>query len=332
MKNIGLKYFLFTILICGINFFPFISSADSQIISQEEEIGFEMIPNNPDPYEKVTIKLYSYTIDIDKASITWQNNSGIIKSGIGDKKHVFNAPGADSTIYFDIFIKPAQQSLSIKKRITINPSDIDIIWESIDGYSPPFYKGKSMPTKGSMLKVVAIPNSNTITSKSGQIDYTWKNNNKTIEEASGYNKNAYIFKNSLFDTINNLEVEASSVSGNYNAQKEIEIPVYDPSLVFYKKSPTDGILFNKGIIEDFFMREDQVTFFSSPYNLALIGNENLFNYEWKANDKTLSITPSKKNEITIRPNSRDGYVKLELKIENLNELFQDISRVFKIIL
>ena len=303
--------------------------ANSQILVQESEIGVEIIPRNPEPYETVTINVYSYATDIDKAFISWQSNGGVVLSGVGKKSFTLQAPGPDSVVSFEVVVNPVDQTTSLRKKITINPSDIDLVWESVDGYAPPFYKGKVLPTRGSIIKVVALPNSKTITTGVGKIVYAWKNNDDTIEEASGYNKNSYMFKNKIFDITNNIEVEASSVSGNYNAQKNIQIPTYNPQLVFYKKSPTDGFLFNTTINNDHVMTEDQSTFFASPYYLATNGKEGSFVYKWSVNGETIS-TPVKKSEITIRPSSRSGYAEISLVIENLQELFQKITSSFAI--
>lgn len=328
MKITDFKSFLFKFFIFGIFLFPFVNVAESEILVQENEIDYEMIPENPEPYDRVTINLSSYATDIDKAFISWESSNGVVQSGIGKKSLTFNAPGADASMYFDISVSPAGQSSSIKKRIVINPSDLDILWESVDGYVPPFYKGKALPSRGGIIKVVAIPNSKTITSGIGKIDYTWKSNDDTLEEYSGYNLNSYIFKNSLFETTSNIEVQASSVAGNYNATKKIYIPTYNPYLVFYKKSPTDGVLYNNGIVDEYDMTEDQITFVAAPYNLAILGNEKSFNYTWSVNGETV-YTP-KKNEISIRPTSRGGYAEIGLGIENLRELFQKVTSVFSV--
>ena len=327
MKNTGLKSFLFKIFMIGMIIFPFATNADPQIMVQEEEISFEIIPANPEPYDEVTIILNSYAADLDKAIISWQNSAGFVESGIGKKSITFQAPGPDSLTYFDVSISIVGQTTTIKKRIIINPSDIDLMWESVDALTPPFYKGKALPTIGSVLKVVAVPNSNTITSGIGSIDYTWKNSDDTIEEVSGYNRNSYIFKNSLFDKTSNIEVLASSVSGNYSASKKIEIPTFNPVLNFYKKSPTDGILFNIALTEDYLMIEDQATFVAYPYYLAMKENNRAFDYKWFINDSEIA-TPDKKSEITIRPTSRDGYIDVGLRIENLQELFQKVTNNF----
>lgn len=328
VTNSKLKHVLFKIFAIGILIFPSILSAESQILIQEGEINFEMIPENPEPYEEVAINLYSYATDLDKAVISWVKNNENISSGIGKKNISIISPGPNSSIVLDITIVPAGQTSSIRKNIVISPSDMNILWESIDGYAPPFYKGKTLPSRGGVIKVVSIPNTNSITSSIGEMDYTWKNNDTTVENASGYNKNSYVFKNSLFSPEEKIEVSVSSVSGNYNSTRKITIPTYNPLLIFYKKSPTDGILYNNGILGEFNMEEDQATFVAAPYNLAIGNNDNLFNYTWYVNDEA-TPTPVK-NEISIRPTSRGGYVEIGLRIENLQELFQKVTNFFNV--
>jgi hypothetical protein len=133
----------------------------------------------------------------------------------------------------------------------------------------------------------------------------------------------------MFDTNNSISVTAQSVDGNYSAENAISIPVYDPKLVFYKRSPSEGVLYNNALNIETTMPEDEMTIVAEPYFVSLKGNENNFTYSWKTNG-TLIDTPSKKSELTVRPTSRGGYAIIDLVIENLNELFQKVSNSLKI--
>lgn len=328
MKNLITKIALLKFIIIGIFFIPFISYSESEITVQPGEISIEIIPENPNPYEDVTIRLVSYATDIDKANISWKGSNGFNKSGLGEKEYSFRAPGANESISFDITIIPSGENSSIKKKIVISPHDLNLMWESIDGYVPPFYKGKCLPTRGSVVKVVAIPNSNTVASGIGNFDYTWKNSDQTVENSSGYNKNAYVFKNSLFSPTTPIEVQVSSVSGGYNTKKTLIIPTYNPIMVFYKKSPSDGILFNNAIVNEYQATENITTFVSSPYYLAT-NNGDFFEYNWSANEDSLP-TPSKKEEITISLDSNNGYADIKLAINSLSALYQRITSSFRI--
>lgn len=306
---------------------PYISSAETQIEIQEGEINIETSPNNPQPYEDVTINLSSYATDLNKAIITWQSESKTVLSGIGKTSYSFKTKGPNTSTVFNINITPVGEMSTISKTVVISPSEIEILWESVDGYTPPFYKGRSLPVSGGFIKAVAIPNTNTIRSGNGSITYTWKNAGNTNLDVSGYNKNSYIFKNDMFNDKNEITVIASSVSGNYGAENTIEIPVYEPKIIFYKKSPLEGILYNNAYNKEATMTEDEITLVAEPYFMSLKGNN--FSYLWKINNELIN-TPSKKTELTIKPTSRGGYATINLVMENLNDLFQKASNTLKL--
>ena len=329
VKFTKIKIFLLGFFILGIINIPNLSFAEMQIEVQEGDISVETIPNNPQPYQDVTINISSYATDLNKAIITWSGESGTVLSGIGKTSYSFKAGGPNTSSSFNISITPIGSMSTISKSISIIPSEIEIMWESVDGYTPPFYKGKALPTSGSRIRAVAIPNTNTIKSGSGSITYTWKNANSTVLDSSGYNKNSYEFKNSMFDDINEITVVASSVSGNYAAENTVEIPVYDPKIIFYKKSPTEGVLYNNALDKEATMTEDEITIVAEPYFISLKGHENNFTYSWQINGNNIA-TPLKKTELTVRPESHGGYATINVVIENLNELFQKVSNQLKL--
>lgn len=310
---------------------PSFLMAEMQIEVQEGEVIVEISPNNPQPYGDVTIRISSYATDLNKAIIKWQGNGKILLSGIGKTSYSFKTKGPDSTEMLEVEITPFGSMSTIKKRISIRPSEIETLWESIDGYTPPFYKGKALPMKESFLKVVAIPNTNTIKSGSGSVTYTWKNNDNTMLEVSGYNKNSYTFRNNMFDNKNIITVIASSVNGEYTAEKTIEIPIYSPKVIFYKKSPTEGILYNTALDSNTIFSGDEMTVVAEPYFLATKGSEDLFDYKWNINGDPIK-TPSKKTELTIKPTSRGGYANISVTFENINKLFQKVTGTLKLTL
>ena len=331
MKFTKIKFFLIGLFVLGIINIPCLSIAETQIEVQEGDISINTSPSNPQPYQDVTINISSYATDLTKAIVTWKSGPDTVLYGIGKTSYSFKTGGVGSANVFSISITPAGSMNMITKKITVYPSEVEIMWESADGYTPPFYKGKSLPISGGLIKAVAIPNTKTIQSGNGSISYTWKNLDSVVESASGYNKNSYTFKNSMFDDINLISVDASSVAGNYAATNTIGIPVYKPKIVFYKKSPTDGIIYNNALSGDSLITEDEVTLVAEPYFMSIKGNEDSITYAWKINSNDIA-TPSKKTELTVRPTSRGGYAIIDIAIENISELFQKVSGQLKLTL
>lgn len=331
MNKENIKILSLVVAFLGLVFIPFFLRAESEIVLQETDVDIQIIPQNPEPYQDVTIKLVSYAVDLNKAIIEWRSGSKVVLSGYGKTTYSFRTFGPNTTTIFDVTITPASSLNSITKKIGISPSEVDVFWEAVDGYTPPFYRGKSFVSREGKIKIVAIPNTNTIKEGKGNMTYTWKSNGNTIQNASGYNKNSYSFQNDPLNKNEDISVTVSSVDGKYNATKNIIIPIVEPKIIFYKKSPTEGVLYNKSLDGGYFMEENEITVVAEPYFLALKGNEVSFVYNWKINDEKI-VTPLKKTEITIRPSARGGYAMISLTIENLRTLFQQVKGDLKITL
>ena len=319
---------IFMVSIFSIHHFSF---AESQITTGEDEIMVDVSPNNPEPYSDVSINITSYATDLNKAIITWQGDSGVLLSGIGKTSYSFKASGPNTTITINIIIKPVGSVNTISKKIVLTPSEIELLWEAVDGYVPPFYKGKALFSRGGLVKAVAIPSTDTIKQGSGNISYVWKNNDSVVDTASGYDKNYFIFSNDLFDTENSITVTASSVEENYNAEKTLTINAFSPKVLFYEKSPTDGILYNQALDANSPFVGSEMSIVATPYFLAIKDNEDNFNYSWTINGDPIQ-TPSKKTELTIRPTSRGGYADISIVFESITKLFQKVTGQLKLTL
>ncbi len=331
MKYNNFKKYFVLILFFWVSLYPLFTSAVSDIPLKDEEISVEMIPAVPEPYKELTINLKSYAINLNKANISWQSKDGVVVSGTGKTSYTIIAPGPNDSIYFDISITPSEDFNSIKKRVYVNPADLDVFWESVDGYTPPFYRGKALPVSGSTIKVVAIPNTNITRKGLGSFEYTWSKDDTVLEDKSGYNKNAFVFKNGILDRVNNLSVIVSSVTGNFYTKKFIEVPLYNPKIIFYKKTQGEGIFYNMALDKETNMAENEITIYSEPFFLSTKNSGNNFNYSWRINDE-ITPTPTKQKEITIRPTSKNGYINIDLIIENINGLLQKVQNSLKITL
>ncbi len=308
---------------------PIFSHAQPEIMLQQNDVDVETIPQNPEPYQNVTINLTSYATDLNKAMIKWQSGSKTILSGYGKTSYSFRTFGPNTTTLFTVIITPANSLVNIVKKVLISPSEVDVLWEAVNSYTPPFYKGKSFVSREGAIRVVAIPNTNDIKQGKGKIAYTWSLDDKAVPSASGFNKNSYTFQNNVLNREENIKVTASSIDGTYNATKRITIAMISPKIVFYKKSPTAGVLYNQALTAGYLMTGDEMTIVAEPYFFAFDKDMSSFTYQWEINGKAID-TPLKKTEITIRPTSRGGYAIIGLTIENLKTLFQEVSGQLKL--
>lgn len=329
MAKISFKFYLVVLLMIGFLISPAFSHADSAITIQPTDIQIETIPTNPEPYQLVTIKLTSYSTDLNKAMITWKSRGSVISSGYGKTSYSFTASGPNTNMIFSILINPAGSMTSITKQVGISPSVVSLLWEAVDSYTPPFYKGKALLSRQGKIRVVAIPTTASTSGEGNNITYTWKLNDQTHQEVSGYNQNSYTFPNNVLDKSENVSVTASSVDGSYQATNSINISTYNPKILFYKKSPTEGVLYNKALVDGAKIYKEEETITAIPYYLSLKGNESNFNYNWQINGNSTD-TPNPPMELTIKPTSTSGYATISLTIQNLKTLFQDVTGQLKL--
>ena len=319
MISLRVKNLLNIILVLSIIIIPSISFGQIGVGLNNDDINISIDPESPEPYQNVTIKLQSYIIDLDKSIIEWKNGSKILLSGYGKTEYSFTNSGPNTNTIIIATIKTPDSIELITKTINVGSSEIEVLWESANGYVPPFYKGKSFIAPGGSIKVVAIPN--TTNGNKGNFTYNWRNADSAVQNNSGYNKNSYIFKNSELTSAEEVSVAVSSVNGKYNATKTIYIPTTSPKMIFYKKSPTDGILYNNALSGSSIMAEDEMTIKAEPYFISQTGNDSDYSYDWKINGTSIE-TPSKKTELTVRPASRGGNASISFTMENLRTFLQ----------
>src|SRR5690606_39124133 len=79
-----------------------------------------------------------------------------------------------------------------RKELRFAPSQIDLLWEATDAYTPPFYKGKALPIQQSELRVTAIPETFLIEpTDAPNLVYYWDRNYSRDVAKSGFGKQSY---------------------------------------------------------------------------------------------------------------------------------------------
>lgn len=322
MKKGIILFSVFTVFISI--FFAF--TAKAQLRSTD--LVLTLSPAFPSPNQNVTATLASYVTSLDKAKISWSINGQESNSGIGKKSFSFTTLSAGSSMNLVANIETVDGE-NVQKSILINPGDIDMLWEAVDAYVPPFYKGKKLaPTQG-YFKVVAIPNLTTSTGKvdPNNLSYTWTRDGNGQPNSSGWGKNAFTFKNSYLDTVNEVEVEISSISGNSNAYSKINLQTVKPKILFYQKDPVFGVKWEKALNNGFKINPEGETlivepYFFSPKNLS----SSDLSFKWFINNQQIE-TPNPKNILSVKLEStQSGSAKINIAIENIRTLFQSMEK------
>lgn len=289
---------------------------------RDVDIVTNVAPQNPKPFQDVNITLESYATDLNKALIEWSGSGKVFFKSVGATDFSFKTGAIGTQSVIDIKIRTVEGDI-LQKRIVLVPGDMDMLWQATDSYVPPFYKGKALPAREGAIKIIAVPSgSDGIQSNN---TFTWKLNDKTQLEQSGYKKNSFSFNLSLDEKEDFVEVSSSAATGNNQSNGDLTLSGTSPIILFYKKSPDEGILYNNTFKKEVNMNTDEMTIVSVPYFISDEDNSSTNIYSWKINGGDID-TPPKRNELTVRPTAKGGYAEINLEIENTLKLFQKVAQ------
>ncbi len=302
------------------------SYAHAQV--RDADIVLSVTPVYPSPNQNVSATLSSHVTDLDKANISWSTNDQQTSVGIGKKSFNFKTGslGLPTTLSVTIDTIDGQ---SISKTLTITPTDVDLIFEGYDSYTPPFYKGKALAPSQGTFEVVAMPN---LTNENGKVDpsnlsYIWTLDGNTQPDASGWGKNYFIFQNSYLDKENTVEVKVSDISGGANASGSITLTTTTPKILFYENDPLLGVKWDEALTDGFKIDSSGKTITAEPYFFSPkdISSSDL-TFDWSLNGDAIQ-TPNPKNVLSVKPEQgQSGSAIINLAINNVNTLFQSLSK------
>lgn len=290
-----------------------------------DSFAIEMTPPNPGPGQSVTIAVKSLSVDLSHADISWYQGSTLIKQGSGVSQITVTAPENNKSFIITARIK-APNGQNSTETITVKSGEIDISWEALT-YVPPLYKGRSLYTNQSNLKIVALPN---LRDKNGRIIpandlvYKWTKDSTVLGNLSGYGKQTITLKGEIVARPFTITVDVSSRDGSAKGQAYINVDTLDPEIAFYIEDPLYGVLYNQALSNRFSIT-NEAKIAAEPYYFSTTNRNNPnLRYIWSINrlEQTNITTP----DLTLRPKEGvEGSAIISLRIDNLYEIMQSTS-------
>lgn len=313
---------VFLKIITVLLFIPSFSFAQSS-----QSFNTSVSPESPRPGQIVTITLSSYNFDLSKSNIVWKLNDKIASPGVEKNIFKFTASLKGEDVV-DIAVTPTNGTV-IKKIITVKPSSIDLLWETVGSYTPPFYKGKAVPIKQSNIKITAIPNikkPDGTSPLSSDFSYEWTKDVKGYPGQSGYGKNNFSFGGGLIDTSNIVSVKVNSVYGS--AESSLTIKYLNPEILFYENSLTDGPLYQRAINNGFQIKGSRVGLVAEPYFLTKsFVDDPSIKTSWIADGQPIE---SLDNFLSFSTGGRSGALSVKFKYEDTLKLFRTMEKEIRL--
>jgi len=331
LRFMGYMRYGITIIALGVGFFPF--AVFAQLGQTPQDLSISVTPKYPGPFETVTASAVSYSFDLHRATYTWRQNGKIVSSGKDKTTFSFRTGAVGSRIDLELAAVP-QSGGEFKALLPMRIGDITLVWSS-DTYTPPGYRGKAIPTIGSAVHIIALPDfyvgGARLSSKT--LYYDWEINNTPILQSSGRGADTLtIAMNASPGVPYKVVVTVSDEERRVTQQKRLDLVGREPSLLFYELDPLRGPIFQRAITKEFDLasgNEAQILAVPLFTRQSLVPQ---FTATWKIDGKVIGEAAGTR-PLILRYTSQQGnaarqYVSLDL--ENKSNPLQALTGSFLI--
>ena len=291
---------------------------------ESRDIRMVLDPPTPGTNETVTISVTSLVVNVNRLLITWFVDGQVVDSGIGKTSITITTKRQGQLSRVEAYVQIDNVS-NLRKWIQIAPADLDILWEA-DTYTPPFYRGKALPTPESHIKIVGMPNlrNRGVQSLENEVVFNWKVNNKNQSTKSGFGKNPLTIRNDFLRLEERISLNVQHTDGLTQAEENIVIKITQPKVVLYRG---DSPLRNANNLDFEDTELQSVEIVAEPFHFSSRPELlNLLSYRWRINGQILNeLNPRNKNVLSILPDPSQGAANVSLLVENPVKLLQSAS-------
>lgn len=205
---------------------------------------------------------------------------------------------------------------------------VDLLW-SAQTYAPLFYRGHTVATAQSQIKVVAVVTWSG--SETKDLNFQWQRDGQVLSRSSGLGKDNITFTSGKTGETHQIEVQVIDKKG-LRQSASTEIKIGQPTLVIYQNDPLIGINYGRAISGDLNLSQPEISLQAEPYFFSLREvSEQKLDYRWQLDNKRVVPNPVDNRLITFAaPSGTTGDNLIKLEVLNLNNVFQTAAKQFRI--
>lgn len=204
----------------------------------------------------------------------------------------------------------------------IGAQTVDILWQG-DTYTAPFYPGKALWSKQSVIKLQAIPQG---LGNPSSLNYRWIENSTVLGNISGVGKSNMSFKDSIFSKPVTFSVEIVGTDEAILAQSSLTLTPVVPMLAVYENNPLYGFMFHREVAGTHNIEGEEVTFSGFPLFFSTLSRtDGALKYKWSTN----AGVSETKSSVTYRvPEEGSGTSLVSLLLSNSDTVPQTAKEDF----
>ena len=304
-------------------FLPAVASAQAGFGGFGADLTLSISPPYPSPNAAVHMEARSNSVDLDTLDVSWYKDGEKIGGGAGIKEIDVVAGALGSEVAIEVVAREDGFAVA-SAQARIVPTEVDLLFES-DSYVPPFYKGRAMPSAGTLLRLEAIPRFKRADGSfvaANDIIFTWKRGVSVISSASGRGKATAVLESPGLFGADLISVEARTPDGKFYGVAGTRIAATEPRLLLYKDHPLFGVMYQQALAVQSFVPETEMSFAAVPYFAeATEANDARLIYAWRINGNEVANDPVRPSEITINAERSSGNALIELALSHATNFF-----------
>ena len=322
--TLSIAVFVLFFLVCA----PLIHA---QPLSQETKtLSIVVTPQYYEPHTTVVVRAEGD--DITRSEIVWFANGARLEETGRTASITLGRLGTETPLEV---VRITPDGSETREGVILRPTEVDILWAA-DSYTPPFFRGRPLPTPGTTLIVEALARfkrkDGTFIPKKDLV-YTWRMGNTVFGNVSGRGNNIARIPSPLTLETSTLSVEVRSIDGAMGGRAATRVSSHTVTPVLYHDHPLFGVLRNAAIPESVVFSDTEATLAILPYyakTRTAVSPD--LEYSWSVNGDVLETGESNANKIIVRTDGGSGLAHIELTLRNIASVMQDVRKAWKIFL
>lgn len=320
MLSIGSsRLYSFFILLAALGglFLVFGGSAAAQTFDnsiETRDIKIVLDPPTPGTNETVTVSVESLIVNVNRMRITWFVDGVVVGSGVGETEITITTKGQGELSRVEAYVQVDGET-NLRKWIQIAPADLDMLWQA-DTHTPPFYRGKALPTPESFITIIGLPNlrNEGAETQENSVIFNWSQNGKNLPEDSGYGANPLVIRNDFLSSEERIELTAIHTDGVSRSNQTVTIAIEQPIINIYEES---SYLRNANRIESRASGQE-FTFIAEPFFYSVSRDlKKILRFTWFTNGQVVdSALLNNKPYILPTRSIGDGVADIGIRIEH----------------
>lgn len=206
----------------------------------------------------------------------------------------------------------------------LSAQTVDLLWQG-ETYTPPFYEGRSLWSKQSIITISAIPHG---LGAAQSLNYKWSTDGKVLGVVSGVGRNTLSFSDTLFSRPQTIRVQVMGEKNTVLAESSTVIIPTNAETLVYEKNPLLGYMFHQEVGEGLIINDkEEITLAGFPlFTFPAVRDGANLTYSWSTNSGERVIG----NSVTYKIPEEDGSSLVSLIISNSELIVENMKREFLI--